>query len=268
MKLTIFNVGHGFCAYLIADTNNVMLFDCGYNQETGFRPSNYLQNTGCNGIENFVISNFDQDHVDDLPNIMNRFNIQVLYRNKSISPERLRQLKAEAGPIMPAMEAAIGLSERYNSPVSNHPDFGAIEFACFYNNYPEFTDTNNLSLVSFIQYDDMGIVLPGDLEKSGWRKLLENESFRDQLGSVNIFVASHHGRDSGYCEEVFEYCSPDIVIISDTSVQYETQKNKYADHASGISWKTGETRYVLTTRSDGNIEITKSIGSGYNIHIG
>ena len=126
MRLTIFNVGHGFCAYLVADTNNVMLFDCGHNEETGFRPSNYLLNNGCNGIENFIISNFDQDHVSDLSNIVDSIPIQLFYRNRSLTPQILEQVKAEAGPILPSMQVAIDLAEEYSSPPTNHPDFGMI----------------------------------------------------------------------------------------------------------------------------------------------
>lgn len=104
------------------------------------------------------------------------------------------------------------------------------------------------------------IVLPGDLEKAGWEKLLENKTFRDNLGRVNIFVASHHGRESGYCTEVFEYCDPAIVIISDESKQYETQETNYTQYARGITWNQTEVRKVLTTRSDGKLTITPRQG--------
>ncbi|GAI81526.1 unnamed protein product, partial [marine sediment metagenome] len=148
------------------------------------------------------------------------------------------------------------------------PAFPNIEIECFYNNYPVFTDTNNLSLVAFVHYDGMGIIFPGDLEKAGWEALLLRQSFRDHLERVNIFVASHHGRDSGYCEEVFNYCTPDIVIISDKEIVHETQKNNYAKHAIGVLFNSGpDKRYVLTTRSDGMITITKLVGEGYHIMV-
>lgn len=152
--------------------------------------------------------------------------------------------------------------------VNNPPFFPNIDFRCFSNAYPLFTDTNNLSLVAFVNFDDMGIIFPGDLEKAGWRELLRNEDFRDHLSRVNIFVASHHGRESGYCEAIFEFCTPDIVIISDKEIVHETQKQRYTKHAIGVPWKPGsERRYALTTRSDGMITIKKEIGRGYQILI-
>lgn len=161
------------------------------------------------------------------------------------------------------MRAAINLHSKYVYDVAAPPKFPEIEFVSFCNNYPTFQDTNNLSLVFFVHYDGMGIIFPGDLERAGWKELLNNPEFRDHLNRVNIFVASHHGRESGYCEEVFNYCWPEIVIISDKEIVHETQKQQYARHASGVPWDGGsEKRYVLTTRADGMITIIKSIGRG------
>lgn len=268
MILTIFNVRHGFCAYLIADTNNVMLLDCGDDDEAGFSPSSYLRRTQCTGIEQLVITNFDQDHVRDLPNVLRSFPITTFVRNRSFSPEQLISMKLEAGPITNAMNVAIAMHRDYVHPVTA-PDFGIIQYNAFCNDYPTFADTNNLSLVSFIHYDGMGIIIPGDLEREGWLELLRDQRFRDNLAKVNVFVASHHGRENGYCEEVFQYCSPDIFIISDKEIVHDTQDNVYATHATGLPFNNGtQTRYVLTTRSDGNIRISKSVGSGYQIQTG
>ena len=268
MQIRVFDVSHGFCAYLIADNGNVMLFDCGHNERTNFRPSVFLPRNGCTGINHLVIHNFDQDHVSDLHNLLRVLPVQLFFRNRSITPEILTRIKLESGPLTSAMQSAINLHADYIHELPNPPEFPNIKFECFFNHYPIFSDTNNLSLVAFVHYDGMCIIFPGDLEKAGWQELLKNQLFQDHLRKVSIFVAAHHGRDSGYCEEVFNYCHPDIVIISDKEIVHETQKNKYKRHATGVLWNGGpERRYVLTTRSDGLITINKQIGSGYHISI-
>lgn len=268
MRIQIFDVSHGFCAYLIADNGNVMLFDCGHNERTGFRPSSYLRHNGCIAIERFFISNYDEDHISDLPNLVAAVPIQILHRNESLSVETLRNMKLQGGPLSTAMEQLLALSSTHIYDVTNPPSFPNLEFQVFYNNYPLFTDTNNLSLVTFIHYDNFGVVFPGDLEKSGWQELLKNGSLRANLQKVNIFVASHHGREGGYCEDVFNYCKPEIVIISDKEIVHDTQKQLYQKHASGIPWNNGETtRYVLTTRSDGMITINKALGQSAHVQI-
>ena len=112
------------------------------------------------------------------------------------------------------------------------------------------------------------MLFTGDLERKGWLEYLKDPLFRQDLSKVDIFVASHHGRKSGYCEEIFNVCSPDIVIISDKEIVHETQKQAYAKHASGVLWNGGpERRFVLTTRTDGMISITKKVNPGYHISI-
>ncbi len=268
MEIKVFDVSHGFCALMTADNGNLMLIDCGHNEQTGFRPSAYLRSIGCSAIEKLVIQNYDQDHISDLPNIYGTIYIQTLHRNKSITPEQLEQLKLESGPITRAMDSMISMAREYVNPIEAPPEFPNTAFSFYRHDFPTFTDTNNLSVVTFIHYSDFTIVFSGDLEKGGWEEHLKSQSFRNDLSLVNIFVASHHGRESGYCEEVFDFCSPGIVIVSDKEIIHDTQKQNYAAHASGVPWEGGpQRRYVLTTRSDGMITIRKTVGQGYHISI-
>ena len=145
--------------------------------------------------------------------------------------------------------------DSYTGAVSNDQlEPLGIQVQVFHNNYPSFEDTNNLSLLIFLDIGDLSFVLPGDLEQPGWVELLKNPYVHTLLGRVNIFVASHHGRESGYCREVFNHCSPQFVIMSDGPVQYDTQEmaNMYGQHASGGLFN-GQTRKVLTTRNDGSL---------------
>lgn len=117
-----------------------------------------------------------------------------------------------------------------------------------------FADTNNLSLVVFLHVHGLRMILPGDLEKPGWLALMRNPYFLAELGHVNVFVAGHHGRENGYCKDVFRFCAPELIVMSDGEKKHATQEmaGKYARHASGC--RIGERdRYVLTTRNDGTI---------------
>lgn len=259
MEINIFDVAHGFCTYVVADNRNCMLIDCGYNDQTGFRPSNYLTTRGCTGIEKFIVTNYDEDHLSDLPNLRRHLPIQVLHCNRSINTGQLARLKRSAGPIQAGIASLLDMMDEYVHPVVSPPEFPGIELTFFSNGYPDFEDTNNLSLVTFLDYRDVHIVFPGDLEQAGWLALLRQLSFRERLRKVNFFVASHHGRQSGYCPDVFDYCRPELVIISDEPIIYETQITDYRQHATGIPWEDHR-RYVLTTRTDGMITIQQSQG--------
>jgi hypothetical protein len=268
MMINIFDVAHGFCGYVVADNGNTMLIDCGHNDETGFYPANYLVAVKSPGIHRFFPLNYDEDHLSGLPRLRQisyLIPIHILHRNPTITPDQLRALKLPSGPLGPGITALLDMLATYTANVSVPPVYPSVEFEVFYNSYPSFTDTNNLSQVLFLHYPGLSIVFPGDLEKAGWRTLLQRGDFRAHLARVNIFVASHHGRESGYAPEVFDVCEPDIVVISDESKQYDTQETNYGQHSTGITWNQTETRKVLTTRKDGMITITKDISSGYYV---
>lgn len=255
MKLQIFDVGHGFCACAIAQNGNVMLIDCGHKTYPENRPSVFLPAGGCTGIEWFFVTNYDEDHISDLPQLRNCLPINVLVRNRSISPEQLRALKLKAGPLTPAMQSLIDMHSTYTQSVTSPPPLPGIEHRTFFNRHGvDFEDTNNISLVVFLHMGSLSVIIPGDLEAPGWEALLRDRDFQDQLSRVNVFIASHHGRESGYCPEVFTYCHPDVVVFSDGPVQYETQEmaSVYSRHAKGIVM--GETlRKVISTRNDGTL---------------
>ena len=251
MKFEILNVQHGFAAYAVAGDGSVFLFDCGYSSTC--RPSDYLHAQGIRVIRQLIITNYDEDHIKDLPKLWDELSIEILARNPSLNAAQLRILKTT--PISAAMNTLLDMISNFTGEVSRGQlEPPGIQMQTFYNSYPSFEDTNNLSLLSFLSIGDVSFVLPGDLEQAGWIELLKNPVVCELLGSVQIFVASHHGRESGYCSKVFDYCRPQLVVMSDGPVEYDTQKmaSQYGRHAAG-AWFNGHFRKVLTTRKDGSL---------------
>lgn len=257
MIVNIYDVAHGFCGYVRDQVNGAnLLFDCGYNELTGVHPVDEVLTYG--PIGGLVVQNYDEDHVDGLPYLLSLTGATpaaAMFRNPSLNVQQLFSLKTP--PYGKGIVALSGLMQRYVWPLpANTGTPGEVWISQYWNPYPLFRDTNNLSLVTFVHGPGYTVLFAGDMERAGWKMLLLNPAFRNELALVRIFVASHHGRDNGYCEEVFRYCWPDVVIISDESMQYDTQENCYAEHASGIMWSgSQDVRRVLTTRRDGDIRI-------------
>lgn len=122
---------------------------------------------------------------------------------------------------------------------------------------PPDNNRNNESRVLFVDCGSVRLALTGDLERNGWLELLDQPGFIEVLQGTDILVAPHHGRESGVCEEAFDWLSPAICLISDGPVQ-ATSSDRYAMLANGWTVTdavTGDvsTRYTLTTRRDGNV---------------
>ena len=255
MRFEILNVEHGFCAYAMGSDGGVLLFDCGHGETN--RPSTCLPALGITDVRRFFVTNYDEDHISDLLAVRRNLNIEVLTRNPSMTAAQIRSLKTP--PISSAMNELLSMVESFTgsaTPQQLEPE--GLQVRVFHNDHPTFTDTNNLSLLTFLDVGHVSFALGGDLERPGWLKLLEKPHVQGLLKLVNVFVASHHGRESGYCREVFDYCSPVFVVMSDGPIQHDTQlmASTYAEHASGGMFNTSagqEFRKVITTRNDGNI---------------
>ncbi len=194
MRFEILNVEHGFSAYAVANDGKVLLFDCGHS--TSLSPATHLAGLGINTIHRLFIMNYDQDHIADLPALREQLNIEILTCNTSVSANQLVQMKQPT--VTSAMQRLVDMRRTYDSKA--FPTHEGIDIQVFRNPYPEFTAPNDLSLLVFMQMNGLSVVLPGDLEIGGWTALLKNQEICKRLSGVSVFVASHHGRENGYCK--------------------------------------------------------------------
>jgi hypothetical protein len=187
--------------------------------------------------------------------------VDTLIRNPSYTGATMRAIKLGSGPLTGDAEWYVGACDSFKVPTSLPFDQGMSGITCdlFHNPFPQFTDTNNLSLVVFIRYGGMNFAFPGDLEREGWLALLGRPDFRVRLSAVDVLMASHHGRENGYCKEVFEISRPQAIVISDKPIVHDTQRTvpdyRAVVRDTGVVVRTTmKRRHVLTTRRDGWIQ--------------
>jgi competence protein ComEC len=105
------------------------------------------------------------------------------------------------------------------------------------------------------------INFPGDIEPAAWLSLLTNQNFISVINGVDILVASHHGKESGSCGDVFQYFTPSLAVISDGRFVDTSATSRYSEKSNGWTIhhrdnsRTSEKRKCVTTRSDGHIDI-------------
>jgi hypothetical protein len=161
---------------------------------------------------------------------------------------------------------------KWTAATMSQPDFGAVSIKWYCNRFIPGANntTNNLSLVVIVQFGAFKIVFAGDLEVEGWRQLLLRPDFRLDLIGTNMLVASHHGRKSGCCTELFDLMRPEIVIISDDPREHDSQDTddwyRYRCVGAACIANPSERRYVMTTRQDGSMRIDVSIDGTWTLH--
>lgn len=258
MDLKIFDVAHGACALLECDDQSRVMVDCGHNGDTGWRPGNYLRQRGISTLEMLTVTNYDEDHVSGLVDLDTNVDIKHLLRNRGVETKHLKHLKSETGMGQGIKHLCHMIDDRFTATSTSLPAFTGLTWSVFAHRYPTFLDENNLSLVWFARCHDVGVLFPGDLEKEGWLKMLEQKQFCEALGKTRVLIASHHGREGGCCADAMGLCTNlNYIVISDKGYQHDTQQTVpfYAKHAKGGPFR-GETRKVLTTRKDGRIGFT------------
>jgi len=261
MRIDIFDVGHGNCALVSCPNGARIMVDCGYLSDPGWFPSVTFAGQF---IDLLVFSNLDEDHVDDLPYIWRDVPLGSIFSNPSVTAPALAAMKSDHG-MGDGIRQAHAILHHFGPGLIGRPaDLGTVRAWAYWNRYGvDFTDTNNLSLAVFVRYGAFTILFTGDLETAGWRTLLRSPAFQWDLASVNVLVASHHGRANGQCEEAFNVCQPDIVVFSDDQRRYESQNTDawYRARTKGINDLTSQCypitgmRHVLTTRRDGSLQI-------------
>jgi beta-lactamase superfamily II metal-dependent hydrolase len=262
LDIKIFNVDRGFCAAIDRHDRHAILIDSGYNSRTGFRPSQYILQQHFSTLDCLIVPAYTEDHLAGIPDLLNQclehgLPVNFCVSNPSINSEQFPGLKSANRRLGNALTFTTELHPECEK-ISQTMTIDEVSLSFFWNNDRDFQELHNLSLVTFLSYRDINMIFPSDLETEGWRALLKCNDFRDRLRRVNIFVASNHGREDGYCPEVFDYCRPELIIISNESHQRISplMLDRYKSHSKGSSFGVCEKK-LLTTYDDGTITISK-----------
>lgn len=266
----IWNVEHGSSALIKTPNDKYIMLDAG--SSSSFSPAEHLYSKGIRDIETLVISHPHEDHLRDLPKANDLFSIHGLLRNK-FTPKELIDGYNEQNPKEP-FKTWFSMTNAYTSTrPSVHDRYSGVELKTFYASPSDlkvqgeeaYENLNNHSLVLFVEYKDLLVIFPGDLEPHGWDLVLDQiDQVRDLSARYKILVAPHHGRKSGtYKNEEFynkflEKIQPTLTVISDKYGSSTTCGDAYRRYSKGMSVISGgtvEEKKVITTKTNNYISI-------------
>ncbi len=260
MDLRFYDVEHGDCCLILSEKNEAVLIDCGYNSTTKWRPSVGLSKQGFGTrrrLHHLILTHPDQDHLADLPGVLEILKPSNVWQHPQLTMRNISDLKITLSKAQEAYLASRKTASELH-PIEVTRNFKSMEVRQFYLPVGSVRDVNDLSLVTFISEGEFAVCFSGDLTKRGWRLHLKNKAFQYWLRETNLFLASHHGRPTGFYEPVYEYLYPKLIVISDkeqTKGRKILKRVPYRDHAYGVKLADGSFRKVLTTRNDGRLRI-------------
>lgn len=284
LRVIIFNVEHGFCAFVKSPTGHTLLIDCG--KASKFSPIKYVLDYELDDtieyvnkyncrykLTEFILSHPHGDHVEDVERLINSFKPGIIFRQEDYNWEAVKNDNTEEGA------KNVGKykewQETYTVPVDG-PNWG---MKLYYSKYLTPLQAHAVDKAKFVNNSSIPVMIEfqgskfkekfffsGDLEEAAWKVLLEDEAFKNALKGTDFFITAHHGHSTGYCKEIYNVMGKPIVNIVSARRRDESIEGAYSKPENAIGAKfNGEIRYMLSTRKDGTIFIEVDSEGKYSI---
>lgn len=256
ISIITFDVAHGNCHLIVTPSGKRVMIDLG--RSDGFSPLEWLKSEGCKRLDLLIVTHPHDDHIRGVLDL-NGIEVDILHRPKSVPPNLTAQLDPGLQEAWRKFDARftnpVQLERKFYDPQSPAFDGMALHF---FGGKSDTQNLNNYSIVTALEFGAFKMVFPGDLETAGWDALLKNDDFLNAIAGTTLLVAAHHGREKGWCAELFGHISPKLVIISDGAATETSYVSSYVEKAEGWPVKarnSGETktRYVVSTRDNGHV---------------
>jgi competence protein ComEC len=270
LEMIFWDVQHGNATYIKTPSKKHIALDLGtgsYGSGNDFSPLLLLKNKwNIQRLDEVIITHPHTDHIADILNLKEKEREpRVLWRPKHLTEDEIWD--ANRSEDEEIIDKYIDINNRYSHPVkpeenpTNPQNNGGVRFYGFVDKSNSKTNINNHGLVVVVEYLGVKVLFPGDIEPPAWSALLERDDFVSAIRGVDILVASHHGRDSGFYNDIFNHFTPKLTIISDGRFCDTSATSRYSQKTPG--WmvtsrkdESNETRKCVTTRNDGAIVVS------------
>lgn len=273
LRVLIHDVGHGQAVHAFTPAEQSVVVDLGCS--SAFSPLECLGRI-TKTIDSLKITHPHGDHIDEFLLLKKMgFTVRQLWRPTWLPKEEV--YKQNQSSYTEKLDAYFEMSGRYNGTIADGELVGdpavsgGVKITQFNSKNCGVSNINNHSGVIVFEYLGVTIIIPGDNEPASWRELMKQPKFVTAMNNANIFMASHHGRESGYCSEIFEQ-KPNLCVVSDGKVQDTDARSRYSYHAKGWNVKKrnnlpSEERFCVTTRRVGYVDIEVGKNANGNAYL-
>lgn len=196
--MTVLDVGHGQCILLHQGDGDILV-DCGADGDTtGESAARFLISHGITSLDAVVITHFDADHCNGLPQLLDRVPAETVYYPKTEEAFQVQeQILSQTGsarlqPVTAAAEIALEQGQ-----IRILPAVGG-------------TKENDTGLSVLASVRECDILITGDLSEKAEARLIA----RYDLPDLEVFVAGHHGSKASTGKALLDALRPETVLIS------------------------------------------------------
>jgi beta-lactamase superfamily II metal-dependent hydrolase len=269
LEIVVYDVKHGNFILILTPNGKTIVQDLGQgsydkSSETWSPLKHLNDNWDINKLDYAVVTHPDLDHIEDIQNL-DRYTVDNFVRPIHLTEEEIMEnvRESDRGVFqsyvnMDTHMANLMRSDQKKLEISPEKT-GGVEITFFRPKENSTSNFNNHSIVTVVEYGDKKMVLPGDNEAPSWRELLEMDDFVESIEETDIFLAPHHGREDGFCEDIFDHFNPKLTVVSDGEYGDTSATSKYNRVTEGYTVLdtdgNEDSKEVVTTRKDGYIRI-------------
>ncbi len=209
LEMIVFDVGQGDAILFAVPGGYFMMVDGGTAEGYGRGVRPYLQEHGINRLDLLVLTHPHDDHLGGLVRMLTEDQVRVAHVLDSGYPHTTRNYSRFLEIInereLPYTRAIRGTSFRLGKMrgIVLHPPLSHLRGTR--------SDVNNNSIVLLLDYENIRILLAGDLEKEAEEELLAAYA---NLLRANILKVAHHGGATSTSWELVSATRPDLAVIS------------------------------------------------------
>ncbi|MEC1179867.1 DNA internalization-related competence protein ComEC/Rec2 [Metasolibacillus meyeri] len=162
----------------------------------------FLKGKGIGKVDKLILTHADADHVEGAEELLR----EIIVREVHVSPRSLE--KSVMGDFL--QEAASKRLVIREQMAGDAWQAGKAQFRYLWPKDVAY-EGNNDSLVLLMQFDELKILLTGDLEREGELALVQTAY--EEIRDVSILKLGHHGSKTSSIDEFIEVTNPQLAII-------------------------------------------------------
>lgn len=272
-RVIVFDVNHGFCAFVNSPTGETLMIDCG--RKDSFSPVVYVIDNELAGgrLTQLVVTHPHDDHIEDIVSVTSKLSPRVLQR-QVYDWDDVKESESDYDNL----DHYSAWQAKYTAPapaVNWGMDIKVFNLTPTHAQKLTGNWVNNSGMVVIVTIPGTEgrkfsekFVFGADVETEGWLELLKKPGFRAAVANTDFYIVSHHGHCSGFSTQLFEAMGrPFLNLISVRSGDDDVDgRYSSCEFARGLE-VNGEHRNSLTTRTDGSIFIDVDNEGRFYVHV-
>lgn len=250
IKLFFFRIGNGHCTYIEFPNGERGFVDLNRKSPNeGEDPLQIIWDAGIRRIDHLFITHPHRDHITGFKALFDSFQVgSFYYSGVYFRPDPVYD------DWLIYEEKRRSHTNRNQVGVGYFTSVGQVRIDYLLPPATLITgtneDINNNSLLLKFTYGATRILVCGDTDEDGWRRVSDYN-----ISNMDLFLAAHHGNDSGYYQPKVRVMNPKYVVISAGSRTPHDADQKYRQYARYGVYTTRTSRVVATCDERGNISL-------------